>query len=131
MCKFLYEALIKLDDDDSYTLEDGVVWSESHVWAKEITNTTPGTLPIYRKKEIKGFDELLSELEGFGIVSLSPGAAVGINCKLDQDNLKDVISWDEWYGEVIKFDFNTGLVTVKDDETEDEYLVKLEDLFNI
>ena len=125
------EILIELKNDNSYTIEDGVVWSESHVWAKEITNSIEGSLPIYKIKEIKSFDDLLVELENFGVISLSPGTSVGVNCKIDQQNFEKVIDWDEWYGEIIKFDSDSCLVTVKDDDSENECLAKIEDLFVI
>lgn len=126
------EIIIELKDENTFTIEDGTLWSESHVWCKEINNTTAGTLPLYKKKEIKGLENLIVELENIGsVVSLIYGTDVGVNCRRDQNNLEEEISWDEWYGEVIKFDLITGFVTIKDDDTDEELLVKIYDLYSV
>ena len=87
-------------------------------------------MPLYNKKEIKGLENLLSELENVGsVVSLIYGTDVGVNCKRDQDDLEEETDWDEWYGEIVNFDFKTGLVKVKDKDTDEEFFTKIEDLF--
>jgi len=125
------EIIIERKDENSFTIEEGTLYSESHVWCKEIDASTAGSLPLYSKKEIKGLENLLVELEDIGsVVSLAAGTDVGVNCRRDQDNLEEEIDWDEWYGEIIKFDLETGFVTVKDEDTDEEFLAKIEDLFS-
>ena len=125
------EIIIELEDEDLFIIEEGTLWSESHVWCKEINKATPGTLPLYNKKEIKGLENLLSELENVGsVVSLTFGTNVGVNCKRDQDDLDEETDWDEWYGEIVSFDSKTGLVKVKDEDTGKEFFTKIEDLFS-
>ena len=63
MISFQTEIVITKNEDDSYTLEDGLVWAESHSWCKEIKESTPGTLPWYIKKECKDFQTLVGTLE--------------------------------------------------------------------
>jgi hypothetical protein len=124
------EIVIYKNDEDLFTCEDGPVWHESHVWCKKVDFNFPGLLPIYKKEQIQGFENLVNHLSGkFSTVDLSEGASVVVNCKLNQDNLEEVISWDEWYGEIIKIDLSTGMVTVKDEDTEEELLTNIADLF--
>jgi uncharacterized protein (UPF0371 family) len=74
---------------------------------------------------------LLSELENIGsVVGLISGTDVGVNCKRDQDDLDEEIDWEEWYGEIVNFDFKTGLVKVKNEDTDEEFFTKIEDLFS-
>ena len=124
------EIIIEQKDEDLFIIEEGTLWSESHVWCKEINTSTPGCLPLYNKKEIKGLENLLSELENVGsVVSLTSGTDVGVNCKRDQDDLDEETGWDEWYGKIVNFDFITGLVKVKDEDTDEEFFTKIGDLF--
>ena len=68
----------------------------------------------------------MSELENIGsVVSLNSGTDVGVNCKRNQDDLEEEIDWDEWYGEIVNFDFKTGLAKVKDEDTDEEFLTKI------
>ena len=53
------EIIIEQKDEDLFIIEEGTLWSESHVWCKEINTSTPGCLPLYNKKEIKGAIEKL------------------------------------------------------------------------
>ena len=76
-------------------------------------------------------ENLLSELENVGsVVSLTSGTDVGVNCKRNQDDLDEEIDWDEWYGEIVNFDFKTGLVKVRDEDIDEEFFTKIEDLFS-
>ena len=87
-------------------------------------------MPLYNKIEIKGLENLLSELENVGsVVSLTSGTDVGVKCKREQDDLEEETNWDEWYGKIVNFDFKTGLVKVKDKDTDEEFFTKIEDLF--
>ena len=125
------EIIIEKENENIFIIEEGTLWSESHVWCKEINTSTPGSLPLYNKKEIKGLENLLSELENIGsVVSLNSGTDVGVNCKRNQDDLEEEIDWDEWYGEIVNFDFKTGLAKVKDEDTDEEFFTKIEDLFS-
>ena len=80
------EIIIYKNEDGSFTIEDGALFTESHVWCKEINFNTAGSLPLYNKKEIEGFENLLSELVVIGsTVNLALGTDVGISCRRDQD----------------------------------------------
>jgi len=125
------EIIIYKDDDGSFTIEDGALFTESHVWCKEINFNTAGSLPLYNKKEIKGFENLLSELVEIGsVVNLALGTDVGISCRRDQDELDNIIDYEEFYGEIIKLKLESGCVIVAEDDTGHEHHAKIEDLFS-
>ncbi len=125
------EIIIHKNEDDSFTIEDGALFTESHVWCKEINFNTAGSLPLYNKKEIEGFENLLSELVVIGsVVNLALGTDVGISCRRDQDELDNIIDYEEFYGEIIKLKLESGCVIVAEDDTGHEHHAKIEDLFS-
>ena len=125
------EIIIYKNENSIYTIEDGALYTESHVWCKEINFNTAGSLPLYNKKEIKSFKNLLSEIEDIGsVVSLAVGTDVGVSCRRDQDKLDNIIDYEDFYGEIIKLKLETGSVIVTDDDTGHEYHAKIEDLFS-
>ena len=77
---------------------------------------------------ISRFEFILTKNDG-SVVSLTSGTDVGVNCKRDQDDLDEETGWDEWYGKIVNFDFITGLVKVKDEDTDEEFFTKIGDLF--
>ena len=56
------EIVITKNKDKTYTLEDGLVWVESHCWEESITRSTPGNLPWYVKIDCKDFKTLLEKI---------------------------------------------------------------------
>ena len=83
------------------------------------------------KKDIKDFENLLSELVVIGsTVNLALGTDVGISCRRDQDELDNIIDYEEFYGEIIELKLERGCVIVADDDTGHEYHAKIEDLFS-
>lgn len=125
------EIIIYKNENSIYTIEDGALYTESHVWCKEINLNTAGSLPLYNKKEIKGFKNLLSEIEDIGsVVSLVLGTNVGVSCKRDQDELEAITDYEGFYGKIINFEIESGYVTVADDDTGFEHQVMIEDLFS-
>ena len=125
------EIIIHKNEHNIYTIEDGALYTESHVWCKEINFNTAGSLPLYNKKDMKDFENLLSELVVVGsTVNLALGTDVGISCRRDQDELDNIIDYEEFYGEIIELKLERGCVIVADDDTGHEYHAKIEDLFS-
>ena len=66
----------------------------------------------------------MSVSEDIIIDLMNIGTNVGMNCKPDQEHLCEETDWNRWYGEIVNFDFKTGLVKVKDENNEKDFLQK-------